>query len=66
METACIKTPLGIATIEGDENGIAVVLIADEGVVSELIPSVLLPIPMKVNTSFRSKVNSSFDDDFLG
>ena len=41
METACIKTPLGIATIKGDENGIAAIAIADEGVVSAVIPSVL-------------------------
>jgi|WP_314865672.1 methylated-DNA-[protein]-cysteine S-methyltransferase len=41
MEIACIKTPLGIATIQGDENGIAVIAIADEGVVSERISSVL-------------------------
>ena len=38
---ACIKTPLGIATIKGDENGIAAIAIADEGVVSAVIPSVL-------------------------
>jgi hypothetical protein len=25
-----------------------------------------MTIPMKVDTSFRSKVYSSFDDDFLG
>ena len=41
METVNIKTPLGIATIKGDENGIAIISIADEGVVSELIPSIL-------------------------
>jgi methylated-DNA-[protein]-cysteine S-methyltransferase len=41
METAYIKTPLGIATIEGNENGIAVIAIADDGIVSEIIPSVL-------------------------
>ena len=38
---AHIQTPLGIATIKGDENGIAAIAIADEGVVSAVIPSVL-------------------------
>ena len=41
METAYIKTPLGIATIKGNENGITVIAIADEGIVSQVIPSVL-------------------------
>ncbi|MFM2011164.1 MAG: hypothetical protein RLZZ479_1555 [Bacteroidota bacterium] len=38
METASIKTPLGIATITGDENGIAKIAIAEEGLISEVIP----------------------------
>ena len=41
METVNIKTPLGMATIKGDENGIAIISIVDEGVVSKVIPSVL-------------------------
>ena len=41
METVNIKTPLGMATIKGDENGIAIISIVDEGVVSMVIPSVL-------------------------
>ena len=41
METVNIKTPLGMATIKGDENGIAIISIADEGIVSEVIPMVL-------------------------
>ena len=41
METAFIKTPLGIATIIGDENGISVISVAEEGVISECISAVL-------------------------
>ena len=38
METALIETPLGIATIMGDENGISVISVAEEGVISNEIP----------------------------
>jgi methylated-DNA-[protein]-cysteine S-methyltransferase len=55
MEIACIKTPLGIATIQGDENGIAVIAIADEGVVSELIPSVLQEAVTQLQDYFDGK-----------
>lgn len=40
-ETAYIKTPLGIATIIGDKNGISEISISDEGVQSETIPVIL-------------------------
>lgn len=39
--TAYIKTPLGIAKITGDENGISIISIADDGKLSESIPAVL-------------------------
>ena len=41
METVNIKTPLGMTTIKGDENGIAIISIADEGEISKVIPPVL-------------------------
>jgi methylated-DNA-[protein]-cysteine S-methyltransferase len=41
METVNIKTPLGMTTIKGDENGIAIISIADGGEISKVIPSVL-------------------------
>ncbi len=41
METVNIKTPLGMATIKGDENGIAIISIVDEAEISRVIPSVL-------------------------
>lgn len=55
METVNIKTPLGMATIKGDENGIAVIAIADEGVVSELIPSVLQEAVTQLQDYFDGK-----------
>lgn len=41
METAYIKTPLGIATITGDENGISIISVSEKGTVSLEIPSIL-------------------------
>jgi methylated-DNA-[protein]-cysteine S-methyltransferase len=41
METAYFKTPIGIASITGDENGIAVISVSDQGEVSAIIPAVL-------------------------
>jgi len=55
METVDIKTPLGMATIKGDENGIAVIAIADEGVVSELIPFVLQEAVTQLQDYFDGK-----------
>jgi methylated-DNA-[protein]-cysteine S-methyltransferase len=39
METAYFKTPIGIASITGDENGIAVISVSDQGEVSAIIPA---------------------------
>jgi methylated-DNA-[protein]-cysteine S-methyltransferase len=41
METAYIKTPLGIAKIIGNENGISLISVLDEGELSKIIPNVL-------------------------
>ena len=41
METCFFKTPLGIAQITGDENGISVISIADEGEISPESPVIL-------------------------
>lgn len=41
MAIAYFSTPLGTAKIEGDENGISVISIADDGDISETIPTVL-------------------------
>ena len=50
-----MKTPLGIATLHGDENGIAVISIADDGVVSEEIPDVLKEAVSQLQGYFEGK-----------
>jgi methylated-DNA-[protein]-cysteine S-methyltransferase len=55
METAFIKTPLGIAKIIGDESGITVISVLDEGEVSITIPIVLQEAVFQVNDYFDGK-----------
>jgi methylated-DNA-[protein]-cysteine S-methyltransferase len=55
METAYIKTPLGIAKIMGDENGISVISVSDEGEVSAIIPSILQESVSQINDYFQEK-----------
>lgn len=61
METAYIKTPLGIATIIGDENGISVISVSDEGEISSTIPTILKDVVSQLNEYFEGKRN---DFDF--
>ena len=69
METAYIQTPLGIATIVGDENGISVISVSGEGEVcsasslslgSTVIPSVLQEAVTQLNDYFEGK-RTDFD-----
>lgn len=55
METAFIETPLGIATIMGDENGISVISVAEEGVISECISTVLQEAVSQLQDYFEGK-----------
>ncbi len=55
METAYIKTPLGIAKIMGDEDGISVISILDEGEISATIPVVLQEAVFQLNDYFKGK-----------
>ena len=57
MEIAYIKTPLGIATIIGDENGISVISVSDEGEISIIIPTVLQDAVLQLNDYFEGKRN---------
>ena len=57
METACIKTPLGIATVIGDENGVSVISVANNGEVSVAIPEVLQESVSQLNDYFDGKRN---------
>jgi methylated-DNA-[protein]-cysteine S-methyltransferase len=60
METAYIKTPLGIAAITGDENGIKSISVLDEGSVSADIPIVLQDAVSQLNDYFERK-RTDFD-----
>lgn len=55
METAYIKTPLGIAQILGDEKGISAISVSDEGIVSSTIPMVLQEAVSQLNEYFEGK-----------
>lgn len=56
MQTAFIKTPLGIAKIEGDENGIASVSILDDELpVSDVIPEILEDCAYQLQEYFEGK-----------
>lgn len=55
METAYIKTPLGIATITGDENGIAEISVSDVGAVSANVPAILQKAVSQLNDYFEGK-----------
>jgi len=52
METAHIKTPLGIATIIGDKNGIFSITVADEATIPTIIPNVLQEAVTQLNEYF--------------
>ena len=54
-ETAYIQTPLGIAEITGDENGISVISIANDGKISEIIPTVLQEAVTQLQEYFEEK-----------
>ena len=55
MDITQIKTPLGIAKIVGDENGISVISISDEGDVSSTIPVILQEAVLQLNDYFNGK-----------
>jgi methylated-DNA-[protein]-cysteine S-methyltransferase len=61
METATFNTPLGIATITGDENGIASISIADQGEVTTEIPIILQEAISQLNDYFnKTRTNFTF------
>ncbi len=55
METTYIKTALGIAKIIGDEEGISVISVSDEGEISDSIPKVLQEAVSQLNDYFEGK-----------
>jgi methylated-DNA-[protein]-cysteine S-methyltransferase len=52
LETAFIKTPLGIAKIEGDKDGISVISINTEETVTSKVPKVLQEAITQINDYF--------------
>ena len=50
-----IQTPLGIATITGDESGISAITVSTEGIVSDEIPEVLSQAVLQINEYFEGK-----------
>lgn len=58
METAYIKTPLGIAKIIGDENGISIISVSDEGKISNDFPIVLQEAVSQLNDYFEGKITA--------
>ena len=58
METTYIKTPLGIAKIIGDEDGISIISVSDEGDSSSTIPMVLQEAVSQLNDYFEGKRNN--------
>ena len=58
METTYIKTPLGIAKIIGDEEGISVISVSDVGKISDSIPMVLQEAVSQLNDYFEGKRNN--------
>jgi methylated-DNA-[protein]-cysteine S-methyltransferase len=55
MEVVYIKTPLGITTVIGDEDGVSVISVADEGEVSTIIPKILSDAVSQLNEYFEGK-----------
>lgn len=55
LKSACIKTPLGIAKIEGDEEGISVISINTEEIVTSKVPKDLQEAVAQLNDYFLGK-----------
>ena len=57
MKAVYIKTPIGIAKIMGDKNGISVISISEEGIISSIIPAILKEAVSQLNDYFNGKRN---------
>ena len=57
METTYLKTPLGIAKIMGDENGVSVISIIEEAEASTTIPNVLQEAVSQLQEYFEGNRN---------
>lgn len=62
MQTVFINTPLGTAKIKGDENGVSVISILQEGEISKEIPLELKEAVSQLNDYFEGKrTNFTFE-----
>lgn len=57
METAFIQTPLGVAKIVGDDNGISIISILEEGEITQSIPVVLQEAVQQLQDYFQGNRN---------
>jgi methylated-DNA-[protein]-cysteine S-methyltransferase len=57
METVYIKTPLGIATVIGDDEGVSVISVSDKGEASEIIPEILSDAVSQLNEYLQGRRN---------
>ncbi len=57
MQTCFINSPLGITKIVGDENGISIISILEEGEISETIPHELQEAVTQLGDYFEGKRN---------
>lgn len=55
METVFINTPLGTTKIKGDENGVAIISVLQEGEISKKIPLELRAVVKELNEYFDGK-----------
>lgn len=55
METCFINSPLGITKIVGDDNGILAISFLEEGIISDVIPSVLNEAVLQLQDYFRNE-----------
>lgn len=60
MTTVCIKTPLGFATICGDEQGVSSITVSDDGILTSTIPKDLQEVVSQLNDYFQG-TRTSFD-----
>jgi methylated-DNA-[protein]-cysteine S-methyltransferase len=60
METVYIKTPLGFATICGDEHGVSSITVSDDGIITSSIPKDLQEVVSQLNDYFEG-TRTSFD-----
>lgn len=60
IETAHIQTPLGIAKIAGDENGLSSISVLDDGELTAIIPEVLEDVVYQLQEYFDGQ-RETFD-----